>query len=185
MRGEHKFYLGKYLPQVIDEIGGDIDFVILDTVHSAPGEVLDFPVMLPYLKDGAVVVLHDLTYNYGSTPMHMLGYATPTLLASVTAADKYLNSKSGSKESPFNYPNIGAFTIDEQTREHIGNLFLSMIITWAYVPDNNQIKIYREFYERHYPAELVKIFNEAVRMNSSDRLVTNRKLVRQIKIDKK
>lgn len=40
--GTHEFYLGKYLPQVIDEIGGNIDFVILDTVHYTPGELLDF-----------------------------------------------------------------------------------------------------------------------------------------------
>ena len=35
--GNHEFYLGNYLPQVINKIGGDIDFVILDTVHSLPG----------------------------------------------------------------------------------------------------------------------------------------------------
>lgn len=155
--------------------------MILDTVHSLPGEVLDFPVMLPYLKDGAVVVLHDLVYNYGSKPMHILGYATPTILASVTAADKYINDRKGNKDVFSIYPNIGAFKINEQTREHIGNVFLSMIITWAYVPDNNQIKIYHEFYEKHYPSELVKIFDEAVRMNSDDKLKNNRKLIAQIK----
>ena len=181
LNGEHKFHLGKYLPQVIDEIGGDIDFVILDTVHSLPGEILDFPVMLPYLKDGAIVVLHDLTYNYGVKPMHMLGYATPTLFAAVTAADKYLNDRKGSTDVFFTYPNIGAFKINEQTREHIDDLFLSLLITWAYVPDANQVKIYREFYEKHYPAELIKIFNEAVKLNSNDKLRNNRRLLAQIK----
>lgn len=37
----------------------DIDFLILDTVHDAPGEILDFLAFLPYLADDAVVVLHD------------------------------------------------------------------------------------------------------------------------------
>ena len=169
------------MPQVIDEIGGDIDFVILDTVHSLPGEVLDFPVMLPYLKDDAIVVLHDLIYNYGSTPRHMLGYATTTLFATVTTADKYLDSQSGSKEPPFRYPNIGAFKVGKQTKEHIGDSFLNLIITWAYVPDANQIKVYREFYEKHYPTDLVEIFDESVRMNSNEKLRNNRKLLAQIK----
>ena len=35
LRGTHEFHLGKVLPQVIDEIGGEIDFMILDTVHAA------------------------------------------------------------------------------------------------------------------------------------------------------
>lgn len=29
----HEFHRGKILPVFIDEIGGDIDFVLLDTVH--------------------------------------------------------------------------------------------------------------------------------------------------------
>jgi len=49
LRGTHEFHLGKVLPQVIDEIGGGIDFVVLDTVHKLPGEVLDLLAMLPYL----------------------------------------------------------------------------------------------------------------------------------------
>ncbi|MBQ4402827.1 MAG: class I SAM-dependent methyltransferase [Selenomonadaceae bacterium] len=61
LRGTHEFHIGKVLPQIIDEIGGDIDFVILDTVHNLPSEVLDFIAMLPYLKVGAVVVLHDVS----------------------------------------------------------------------------------------------------------------------------
>ena len=46
-------------PDVIDEIGSDIDFLILDTLHIVPGEILDFLVCLPYLTKDAIVVLHD------------------------------------------------------------------------------------------------------------------------------
>lgn len=52
LRGKHEFHLGKFLPQIIDGIGGNIDFVILDTRHTMPGEGLDFLAVLPYLKIG-------------------------------------------------------------------------------------------------------------------------------------
>ena len=38
----HTFCLGGILPQFIEGIGGDIDFAMLDTAHSMPGEILDF-----------------------------------------------------------------------------------------------------------------------------------------------
>lgn len=38
----HTFLLGTILPNVIEDIGNEIDFVVLDTVHQLPGELLDF-----------------------------------------------------------------------------------------------------------------------------------------------
>lgn len=163
LTGEHKFYLGKYLPQVIDEIGGDIDFVILDTVHYTPGELLDFPVMLPYLKDGAIVVLHDVSLNQRNNPIHKPdAHATGLLLSAVTAPEKFLNSL---VTDTFRYPNIGAFRVDESTRTHIENVFMALMLTWHYLPKDEEIKIYREFYQKHYPEELISIFDETVRLN--------------------
>ena len=162
LRGEHKFYLGKYLPQVIDEIGGDIDFVILDTVHYTPGELLDFPVMLPYLKDGAIVVLHDVSFNHDADP---LAYATTALLSAVTSEKKFINLVEYEPTKSRCYPNIAAFSVGKRTQDHIENLFLSLVITWRYVPDDKQLEIYREFYKKHYPAELVGIFDETIKMN--------------------
>lgn len=175
LSGEHKFYLGKYLPQVIDEIGGDIDFVILDTVHSLPGEVLDFPVMLPYLKDGAIVVLHDVALNqYKRQTGWGEACATGALFGAVTA-EKILNfvpeDAAGNMRSF--YPNIAAFQVNEETRKHIENLFLILTLNWKYVPSNAEIKIYREFYKRHYSAELVSIFNEIVKMNLYNKMLAD------------
>ena len=57
------WHLGNALPCYLEEIGGDIDFLILDTVHSMPGEMLDFLAALPYLSSNAIVILHDITLN--------------------------------------------------------------------------------------------------------------------------
>lgn len=164
LRGTHEFYLGKYLPQVIDEIGGDIDFVILDTVHYTPGELLDFLVMLPYLKDNAIVVLHDVALNQRNLSYHTPdAHATGLLFSAVVAEEKFLNY-----EPEGNYPNIGAFRVNEQTYNNIENVFLALMLTWNYLPKDDEITIYRNFYNRYYPAKLVKIFDETVRLNRNN-----------------
>ena len=158
LRGVHKFHLGKILPQVIDEIGGDIDFVILDTVHMLPGELLDFLAVLPYLTDNAVVVLHDVT-------LHQLrehdNNATDVLFGAVTA-EKFLNFQTD--EYLFRYPNIAAFRINEQTVENIENIFIALTLRWKYFP-SKQLVIYREHYRRFYSDALCEIFQDAIDMN--------------------
>lgn len=156
-------HIGKFLPQVIDEIGGDIDLVILDTVHSMPGEGLDFLAVLPYLKDGAIVVLHDVAYNQIKI-QNANGHATTVLFSAVTA-EKFLNFIPDNGNCKFIYPNIAAFQINEQTAANIENVFLTMILRWIYLPSQGEVNLYRVHYQRHYPPELCAIFNEAVKMN--------------------
>lgn len=120
-----------------------------------PGENLDFSVMLPYLKNGTIVVLHDLIFGYRR--QKIFGCATPLLLSAVVSEEKFLNY-----ESKKYYPNIGAFRVDEQTRQNIENVFLALMLRWDYIPNKNEIDIYRAFYNKHYPANLVEIFDKAV-----------------------
>lgn len=179
--GNHKLYLGKYLPQVIDKIGDGIDFVILDTVHYTPGELFDFPVMLPYLKDGAIVVLHDVSLNQRNMKIHAPdAHATGLLFSAVTSPEKFLNSESADN-LPFRYPNIAAFKVNEQTRKHIENVFLALMLTWHYLPKDDEVNIYREFYTTHYPADLITIFDETVRFNRGNILLKKVDMVQKEK----
>jgi len=173
LQGEHKLHVGKYLPQIIDEIGGEIDFVILDTVHFLPGEVLDFIAMLPYLKEGAIVVLHDVALNqYKNQSVWRDACATGSLFSAVTA-EKFLDfvpeDAAGNIRS--SYPNIAAFKVNQQTRDNIENVFLLLTLNWHYAPLNSEIKIYREFYKKHYSDDLINIFNEITKMNLYNKLL--------------
>lgn len=173
LNGKHEFHLGKYLPQVIDGIGGEIDLAIIDTVHFMPGEILDFLAVLPYLKDGAVVVLHDVALNHYDRPTWTNAYCTGVLFSAVTA-EKFLNFVEQEYEKvAFSYPNIAAFQINEQTRENIDQVFLSLMINWNYPPHPNEINLYRAHYRRYYPKELLEIYNEAVKMNLYNLLMTS------------
>ena len=42
------------------------DFVFLDTAHSAPGEILNFIEILPFLNENAILVLHDILWHFYS-----------------------------------------------------------------------------------------------------------------------
>ncbi len=163
LRGTHEFHLGKFLPQIIDDIGSDIDFVILDTLHSMPGEGLDFLAVLPYLKIGSVVVLHDVSLNQARA-QNFNSHATTALFGAVTA-NKFLNFVPDNGNRPYAYPNIAAFQVTEQTVECIENVFLTMVLRWAYRPSDGEIKLYLNHYLRYYPPELCKIFAEAFKMN--------------------
>ncbi len=162
--GTHKFYFGKILPLVIDDIGRDIDFVILDTVHSLPGEILDFLVVLPYLKDNAIVCLHDVVYHQ-SKLKNAFGHATGLLFSAVTA-DKMLNFLPDEEDQyKSRYANIAAFQINSQTMKNIYNVFLSLTLRWAYLPPQEHFNAYAEFIVKNYSQDLNSIFIESAIMN--------------------
>lgn len=144
----HKFLLGSILPNVIEKIGGGIDFVVLDTVHRLPGELLDFLCIVPYLNDGAVVVLHDVTSNMFRDER---AYATK-IVFDTAFGDKYFNYENG-------ILNIGAIRIGKETKENIANVFSAFSITWAYMPPRAELLTYRKVYRTMYSDECLKLFD--------------------------
>jgi predicted O-methyltransferase YrrM len=148
----HERYFG-LLPEFLDQIGDDVDFVILDTAHKMPGEILDFIACLPKLCQGAVVVLHDLTLNHENY-MSKNSFATRILLSSVVG-DKAVRD------------NIGAILVTEDTWKNIENVFSALMVTWNYLPQPEHIEIYRNWYSRYYKKELTDEFETAVRMNTA------------------
>ena len=58
-----RLHTGGVTAEFIEKIGLDIDFCLIDTMHVQPGEILDFLMVLPYLKSGAVIVLHDIALH--------------------------------------------------------------------------------------------------------------------------
>lgn len=116
-----KLFTGNIVSEYLEEIGPDIDFCILDTMHTLPGELLDFLCVFPYLKRDAVVVLHDTALHFLS-PEFSLCYATQVLM-SVVVADKIYPCDIQNIE---NIPNIGAFKINSNTYRYIENVFYGL-----------------------------------------------------------
>ncbi len=138
-----KIYCNTTVAGVVDEIGSDIDFCILDAAHSLPGEVLDLITILPYLKDGTIVVLHDI--RLGSRGMRRNAIATNILFSTVVAEEKFLPL-----DDLGNIMNIAAFRITKTTRAHIHNLIQALSLPWAYSVSEAHWNLYTKVVRAHY-----------------------------------
>lgn len=143
----------------MEKIGDNIDFLILDTAHVLPGEVLDFLAALPYLKDGAIVVLHDIFLNHYNNNTN--SYATRILLSSVVG-EKIIGR---GNDNEYNYIELGAFRVIEDTKKYIHNVFSALLVTWQYLPDCFQMTIYRQSLEKYYDSQLMELFDMALKLN--------------------
>ncbi len=159
MKGKRELIAGHVIAECIEQIGSGIDFVILDTIHSCPGEILDFLTIAPFLTKDATVVLHDIGMHFDYSPQ---GYATQLLLDTVTA-DMIIEediARAG------HYPNIGAFVCNDDTLKYIDHVFSALNISWLVIPQKKHLKAYRAILEKYYEDKnLVKMFDVAVELN--------------------
>lgn len=146
---QHKFILGKPIPYVIEEIGNDIDFLILDTVHSLPGEVLDFLICMPYLNDHAVVILHDIVLNHIGE-LHQM--ACNSLFSTVRAEKWYMEEQD---LHLYGMSNIAAFEVSNKTKENIKDIFMSLSMKWNYLIPEDWLQEYNRILEKNYDKEII------------------------------
>lgn len=161
--GHHEFLLGSVIPAHLEYIGRDIDFVLLDGRHELPGELLDFICLLPFLKVGAVVCLHDTMLNQylnnGSS------YIATNVLMHTVKAVKIINFLHEDTDKGFLLPNIAAFRITEETYKDVLDVFLALTMNWAYVPDCQSQDFYSRCIHAHYDTQLFRIYDEALKIN--------------------
>lgn len=174
----HRFLLGKELPCVIEQVGSNIDFLILDTVHIMPGEFLDFICALPFLKDGAIVVLHDISEHCRVNSPY--SYCTRLLLCSVTAKKFYNVDEIDEIRGFFN---IAAFRIDSSTRSEIENVISALSVTWQYIPSEKMVNNYYNVYKKYYTEKQFSLIQKTVeRYRYIDKFAEKReKLLKQLK----
>ena len=162
----HRFCLGGTIADYIDNIGYGIDFAIIDTTHKLPGELIEFLCILPYLRENATVILHDVDLNYlravyGNRNQVLLSKESiaTKVLFSIVAADKYIcwdHEK---------LPNIAVLQINDDTKKYIGNVFYALTMTWAYMPADQILEGYRQIIQKHYSQELLRYYDIAVSNN--------------------
>lgn len=157
----YKKMLGRVLANRLNDIvrGGGIDVLVLDTTHSLPGEILDFLVALPYLNEGAYVVLHDIAYHlYKGWPK-----ACCTQLLFHSVVGKKIFKWDENREDQ--YPNITAFVVNEDTKKYIENVFHALSHTWSYLLDDVSLSDYREKLKEIYSPDLVAFFDVMTKFN--------------------
>ena len=123
----HSLLVGNSIPFFLEKIGNNIDFLILDTTHTLPGEYLDFIVSLPFLKEGCVVVMHDTIENH--LVCRDTEVATKLLFDVVRADEKYYMWEE--KINLSGLPNIAAFKVGKETKENEREILSAMTISWG------------------------------------------------------
>lgn len=161
----HQFYLGKTLPEVIEKITGrgKIDFLILDTAHHAPGELLDFILAIPFLEENGVICLHDVALDY-ICPMNKVAYINKLIFDAASGKKFFHVFRAGSGEL-YGFPNIAAIQVTADTGNQIIDLFSSFSFPWTYMPEDSEIALYRSMYNRLYGADCVALFDKCVTLN--------------------
>ena len=157
-------HLGHDAVEVMHKIG-EAGFVVLDTAHIHPVETLNFLCALPYLKDGTVVVLHDISLHLTRVGYETASYACRLLFDSVVGQKLVPAEKYAAR------PNIGAFQICADTRKYVYNMFSSLFMPWGIphakpwrelVPEK-LINLYAENFANHYGDEYRQMFLDAVK----------------------
>lgn len=178
-------YPGRRCHEVLDEIGGDFDCVILDTAHTLPGELLDFLLVLPYVAENCLFILHDVNHmilnNFSRDPSEInLSICCCRLLMNVVRADKISPKKL--QPSFFNeetvkfqlrgladtrLPNIGAFVVNQDTRDHLAleDVFNCLLMAWGHFISYRDMVEISQMLRRHYPEKMAGIFEMAYNYN--------------------
>lgn len=168
----HKLILGKILPEVIEDIAkdGKIDFIILDTTHYLPGELMDFAIAIPFLADNAVVVLDDTSFWFEGE--NRWAFATKVLFDLCISPNKYY------AETPDGFSKIVGFTMPEKTSLWKKNIFDALSMPWHYFA-NNQIKVYENIVNKYFDKDILDSFKKAVDIN---RIAINKKIILKQKL---
>jgi hypothetical protein len=154
-----KLYTGNTTSAFIEEIGGNIDFVYIDTAHVMPGEVLNIIEILPFLKKNAIIAFDDINHQ---TNMHLARipyfYSCNNLLFSALKGKKILfEHKILSKQ--------GAIILERNQRKYYFDYFYLLLHNWSYMPNKFEIDTIRALVKKYYSPYLLDIFDVAVKIN--------------------
>lgn len=158
-RGNFHLHTGKFLPELIEDFPSKFDFIFLDTVHSLPGEVLDYLVSLQFITDNGVFVFHDTLLHF----YHREAWATRLLY------DACIGNKFMCLDLNHGLPNISAFQVNGDTFRYVENVFGTLAMQWRYDIGDRQFHIYYAFFSKYYGREAAEWFYACYRRNA-DRL---------------
>ncbi len=162
-------FLGVDICDCVEQIGHDIDFVILDTVHALPGEFLSFMSILPYMSDQCVLILHDLSMHVGYKVANKVNssyeeesFCTSLLFNAIISYDKILANAE--------MPNCGAIIINKQLV--MKNMFMiinMLFVKWNYMPPANIILDTFKIVKKFYSISDADFFEKAIQYNLKKR----------------
>ena len=155
-------YTGEITSEFIETIGDGIDLVFIDTVHVTPGEMLDWLMVLPFLKNEAIVIFHDTFILYYEGKINKNKKHTSNNLLLCYIRGELILPHYG--DSVF-LRNIGALKLAPEQQKYYYLYFLALGIQWEYMPNDSELKLMRNFFMKYYGEKFVEVFDDAVEKN--------------------
>ncbi|MEI0747256.1 class I SAM-dependent methyltransferase [Brachyspira pulli] len=158
-------YSGGVSAKFMEEIGGDIDLCMMDTMHMNPGEFLDFLMVYPFLKKNCIFILHDIqTHLYVNK-----GCETCCALFSTLKGKKYY-LKSDTRHMGFS--NIGMVILDDDMKQTIYDILLLLTMHWQYNITEEDHNYTINLLKKYYDENISKIY-ESIFINSNNINIEN------------
>ena len=122
-----KLFKGNIATEYIEKIGNNIDIAMIDTAHFEPGEILDFLIILPFLKEEAIVIFHDIA-NQITRSSKRQEWA-PYIIFNAIRGEKYLPSGKYILKQ-----DIGAIKLEKNQNKYYHDYFRLLGGEWQYFP---------------------------------------------------
>ena len=146
-----RLFTGVDASEIIEGLDIKFDFAVIDTAHLHPVESLNFLTLLPWLNDGAIVVVHDIS-DFWDQPDNI----APLHLFSTVCAEKII----AGGDDWHSFSNIGAFQITQDTRKYIRNVFDALMFKWNAFPFRDIANVFK-LLNKYYSNENMMLFRKA------------------------
>jgi predicted O-methyltransferase YrrM len=154
-----RLFTGDLPHKFLTQLNETFDFFFLDSAHLAPGELLNFIEALPFLKEKAIMILHDILWHFWSS---IKIYPSNVYLFPNIRGEKILlsNNKRG-------FGNIGGIILYPNQNKYYLDYFLLLLGFWEYLPPDSQINDMKKFIQKYYKNSLyLQIFQKAINLNN-------------------
>lgn len=159
---QYKLLLNKSVSDIVDVIGNDIDFVILNNINSFPQIFFDYLTIYPFLKKNACVVLSSLdSFLIDNGEYHFASQ----LLFNTIVADKI---KPKDSKNSLEISNIGALFLSNDSEKYISDCFSALSLTWQAIPNTDELTRTKNILRQYYNDDLLSIFDSAVKQNTAN-----------------
>ena len=154
-------FTGNVPAKFMKNIGKNIDMVFIDSGHYEPGEILDFLIVLPFLKEEAIVMFHDIgnqiTKSDGKNSRRNWA---PYKIFNIIKGKKFYPSGKGILTR-----DIGAIKLEKNQFKYIYDYFRTLGGQWDYFPEESHLDLIRKFIKIYYDNDCLVMFEETVKFN--------------------
>ncbi len=163
LKDKWSLFTGAMAYKFIEQIGNGIDFVLIDTVHSNPGEILDLLMILPFIKDDAVIVFHDTNLHafVRDEQWSKMQY-TNNMLLSVLQGTKLIQGNFIKYNDNVQFPNIGAVKINSESKKRIFDIFNLLTHRWQYLLKENECDELAIYFKKYYGEHWANYFKDVI-----------------------